>query len=333
MNNSKSIDETNSNHLLKSNSNRFVIFPIKYLDIWELAEKHTKAIWHASEIDLVLDKQHWVLLNGNEQHFIKYVLAFFAGSDGIVMENLCVKFFNEIQIPEARSFYSVQIFMENIHSITYSRLIDTFIEDNNEKNKLFNSINTVPSIKKKADWAIKWINSTDDFAIRLVAFAAVEGIFFSGSFCCIYWLNERGIMPGLCKSNEFIARDEGLHTDFACLLYNKHISHDMKLSQNKIHDIISESVEIEIEFITESLPCNLLGMNSELMKEYIKFVANRLVLQLGHDIIFLNCNQPFGFMDRICLDNKTNFFEARVSEYQINNIACDINNININSDF
>jgi ribonucleoside-diphosphate reductase beta chain len=211
-----------------------------------------------------------------------------------------------------------------------SQLIDTYITDAKEKNKLFNAIHTIPSIKKKSEWAIKWIQSSDNFATRLVAFAAVEGIFFSGSFCCIYWLNERGVLPGLCKSNEFIARDEGMHTDFACLLYKNYINN--KLSDSKIHEIIKEAVEIETEFITESLPCNLLGMNAGLMKQYIKFVANRLILQLGHKELY-NCKQPFGFMDRICLDSKTNFFEARVTEYQMEVSPNELNTINFNNSF
>jgi ribonucleotide reductase beta subunit family protein with ferritin-like domain len=318
-------------YLLKENPNRFVIFPIKHNDLWEAFQSHRKAIWFEHEIDLVPDLAHWQKLNEGEQYFIKHVLAFFAASDGIIMENLGVRFFDEIQIPEARAFYSMQLFMENIHSIMYSQLIDTYISDASEKDSLFRAVDTMPSIKRKADWAIKWIQSTDSFATRLVAFAAVEGIFFSGSFCCIYWLNERGVMPGLCKSNEFIARDEGMHTDFACLLYKNYIAN--KLSNEKIHEIILDAVEIESEFITESLPCNLLGMNSELMKQYIKFVANRLILQLGHKELYPDCKQPFGFMDRICLDSKTNFFEARVSEYQKEVITSGIDTMNFDGAF
>lgn len=302
-------------YLLSENPNRYVIFPVKHNDIWEMFQKHRKALWFETEIDLVPDLKYWKKLNNNEQFFIKNVLAFFAASDGIVMENLGVRFFNEIQIPEVRSFYSVQMFMENIHSIMYSQLIDTYISDINEKDRLFRAVETVPSIKKKANWCIKWIKSNDQFVVRLVSFAIVEGIFFSGSFCCIYWLKERGVMPGLCLSNDFIARDEGMHTEFACLLYNKYISN--KLSDETIHNIMKEAVEIETEFITESLPCNLLGMNSVLMTQYIKFVANRLLIQLGHSEMYPTCTQPFSFMDRICLDGKTNFFESRVSEYQM----------------
>lgn len=320
-----------SEYLLKENSNRFVMFPVKHNDIWEAFQNHRKAIWFEHEIDLVPDLKDWQKLKDGEKYFIKHVLAFFASSDGIVMENLGVRFFDEIQIPEARAFYSIQLFIENIHSIMYSQLIDTYISDAKEKDSLFRAVETIPSIKRKADWAMKWIKSSDSFATRLVAFAAVEGIFFSGSFCCIYWLNERGIMPGLCKSNEFIARDEGMHTDFACLLYKNYINN--KLPDNKLYEIISNAVEIESEFITESLPCNLLGMNSELMKQYIKYVANRLVIQLGYNEIYPNCIQPFGFMDRICLDSKTNFFESRVSEYQKEVVSTGIDNMNFNDSF
>jgi ribonucleoside-diphosphate reductase beta chain len=321
----------NGEYLLRENPQRFVIFPIKHNDIWEAFQNHRKAFWVESEVDLTTDLKDWDNLNDNERHFIKNVLAFFAASDGIVMENLGVRFFGDIQIPEARCFYSMQMLMESIHGIMYSQLIDTYITDANEKHKLFNAIDTIPSVKKKGEWAIKWIQSADDFATRLIAFAAVEGIFFSGSFCCIYWLNECGKMPGLCKSNDFIARDEGMHTDFACLLYNKYIEN--KLSDEQVHEIISDAVEIETEFITESLPCNLLGMNADLMKQYIKYVANRLVVQLGHAELYPESKQPFGFMDRICLDNKTNFFESRVTEYQkdLSNVALD--ELNLNSAF
>lgn len=301
-------------YLLQYNPDRFVMFPIKHHDIWEAFQNHRKAFWIESEIDLIPDLKDWQKLSDNERHFIKHVLAFFAASDGIIIENLSMRFLNDIQIPEARAFYSMQLFMENIHSIMYSQLLDTYITNQIEKNKLFKAIETIPSIKKKSDWACKWIDSTKNFATRLVAFAAVEGIFFSGSFCCIYWLNESGRLPGLCKSNDFIARDEGMHTDFACLLYTKYIVN--KLTDKEVYEIIKEAVEIETEFITESLPCNLLGMNSTLMKQYIKFVADRLMLQLGHKSVY-NCKQPFSFMDRICLESKTNFFESRVTEYQM----------------
>ena len=320
-----------SEPLLENNPQRFVMFPIKFEPIWNEYLKHRNAFWNENEIDLVPDLNDWEKLNDNEKHFIKNVLAFFAASDGIVMENIGLRFFKEIQIPEVRAFYSMQLFIENIHSIMYSQLIDTYIKDSNEKKRIFNAIETVPSIKKKAEWAIKWLESIDDFPSRLVAFAAVEGIFFSGSFCCIYWLNEKGVMPGLCKSNEFIARDEGLHTDFACLLYNNYVKN--KLSYENIKKIINEAVDIEIEFITESLPCNLLGMNSEKMKEYIKFVANRLVIQLGYKEIYENCNQPFAFMERICLETKTNFFEGRPTDYQICSEKNSLEKLNLSSEF
>jgi ribonucleoside-diphosphate reductase beta chain len=329
--NSSEVKTMEDEYLLKENPNRFVIFPIKHPDIWEAFQKHRRAFWVESEVDLTPDLKDWEILSDNEKHFIKNILAFFAASDGIVMENLGVRFFKDIQIPEARCFYSIQMLMESIHGIMYSQLIDTYVSDADEKNKLFNAIETIPSVKRKADWACKWIDSDDTFATRLVAFAAVEGIFFSGSFCCIYWLNESGRMPGLCKSNDFIARDEGMHTDFACLLYSKYVNN--KLTDERIHEIISEAVNIEIEFITESLPCDLLGMNAELMKQYIKYVANRLVLQLGHSEIFPNTKQPFGFMDRICLDGKTNFFEARVSEYQMDLSKTTLDKLSLDNDF
>ena len=327
--NSKPIDK--EEYLLKENPNRFVIFPIKHNDIWESFQTHRKAFWVESEVDLTVDLKDWNLLNNNEKHFIKNVLAFFAASDGIIMENLGARFIKDIQIPEARCFYSMQMLAESIHSIMYSQLIDTYISDSSEKNNLFNAIHTIPSVKKKGEWACKWISSNDNFATRLIAFAAVEGIFFSGSFCCIYWLNESGKMPGLCKSNDFIARDEGMHTDFAILLYSKYIQN--KLSDSDVYKIITEAVDIEIEFITESLPCNLLGMNSELMIQYIKFVANRLVLQIGHNPVFPNIKQPFGFMDRICLENKTNFFESRVTEYQKDISIIKLDELKLNDSF
>jgi len=317
--------------LLEDNPQRFVIFPVKYPDMWEAFQKHRKAFWVESEVDLTPDLKDWINLTNNERHFIKNVLAFFAASDGIVMENLGIRFFKDIQIPEARCFYSMQMMMESIHSIMYSQLIDTYVTNQKEKTDLFNAIETIPSVKRKAEWAIKWINSDASFATRLVAFAAVEGIFFSGSFCCIYWLNESGKMPGLCKSNDFIARDEGMHTDFACLLYTKYVSN--KLSFDTISQIIDEAVEIETQFITESLPCNLLGMNSDLMKQYIKFVANRLVLQMGYSELYPNIKQPFGFMDRICLDGKTNFFESRVTEYQKDLEPVKLDDMNFDNNF
>jgi ribonucleoside-diphosphate reductase beta chain len=325
-NNVESADYTE--HILQENPNRFVVFPIQYNDIWEAFQTHRKAMWVESEIDLTTDQNDWSNLNDNEKHFIKNVLAFFAASDGIVLENLSVRFANEVQYPEARCFYSIQTFMETIHSIMYSQLIETYITDNAEKMKVFRSIENTPAIKKKADWAMNWISSDTSFATRLIAFAIVEGVFFSGSFCCIYWLNESGRMPGLCKSNDFIARDEGMHTDFACLLYRKYIT--KKLTDSEVHTIFKDAVAIEMEFITESLPCSLLGMNSKLMCEYIKFVANRLVLQLGHTSLYPDAKQPFSFMDRICLENKTNFFEGRVSEYQMQMTATNLNELSFN---
>lgn len=329
-NNKKSNEKSQAEYLTKENPNRFVIFPIKHNDMWEMFQKHRQTFWVENEVDLESDLLDWEKLSINEQHFIKMVLAFFASSDGIVMENIGLKFFQEVQIPEARAFYSIQLLMESIHSIMYSQLIDTYISDNNEKNTLFNSIENFPSIKQKADWAMKYINDSDNFATRLIAFACVEGIFFSGSFCAIYWLNERGIMPGLCKSNEFISRDEGLHTDFACLLYRKYIIN--KLDYADVKNIVETAVNIEIEFITESLPCSLLGMNSTNMCEYIKFVANRLVIQLGYSAIYENTIQPFDFMNRICLENKTNFFEGKVSEYSKNIDTIKIDDMSFNDD-
>jgi len=300
--------------LLKENPNRYVLFPIKYDKIWDLYKKQQKCYWQAEEMKLNEDMNDWNLkLNDDEKYFIKNVLAFFAGSDGIVLENLGTRFLTEVQIPEARCFYGFQLMMENIHSETYSLLIDTFIQDKVEKKRLFNAIEEIDCIKKKANWAIKWINDKDStFALRLIAFAVVEGIFFSGSFCSIFWLKERGLMPGLTFSNELIARDEGMHTDFACLLYSM-LSN--KLSQKVIFNIIQEAVDIEKSFITESLPCNLIGMNSSLMTEYIEFVADRLLQQLGYNKLY-NANNPFPFMEMISIDSKVNFFEKRNEAYR-----------------
>jgi ribonucleotide reductase beta subunit family protein with ferritin-like domain len=298
--------------LLKENPNRFVIFPIRYDDIWNMYKKQVALFWTVEEIDLEKDANDWIKLNNNEQHFIKYVLAFFAASDGIILENLGTRFMREIQIPEAKAFYAFQISMETIHSEMYSLLIDTYIKDNSEKDFLFNAITNIPCVKKKADWALKWIQDGEsNFAKRLVAFATIEGIFFSGSFCAIFWLKERGLMPGLCTSNEFISRDEGLHTEFAVLLYS-HLQN--KLSKDELYLLIKEAVNIEQEFITEALPCNLIGMNMVLMKNYIEFVADRLIVQLGYEKIYNTIN-PFQFMERISVEGKTNFFEKRVSEY------------------
>ena len=305
--------------LLKENPNRFTTFPVQYVDIWDMYKKAEKAIWHVSEVNLMHDLADWERLTSEQKHFIKYVLAFFAGSDGIVNENLALRFFNEIQCPEARCFYGTQIFIENIHSEMYSRLLDVYIGDTKEKKFLFDAIYTIPCIGKKARWALKWIGSNVSFATRLIAFAIVEGIFFSGSFCAIYWLNESGVMRGLAKANDFIARDEGLHTEFATVLYKYIVN---RLSQEEAETIVREAVAIESEFITEALPCQLLGMNAEAMKKYIQFVADRLLKQLGYSSIY-NAEQPFEFMDRIALRNKSNFFEDEPSEYARNLVAAE----------
>lgn len=300
--------------ILRENPNRFTLFPIMKPKLFQKYKQHVSVFWTTEEIDLAKDLKDWVKLNSNEQHFIKNVLAFFAGSDGIIQENIAARFMNEVQLSEARQFYSVQLMMEAIHSETYSLLIDTYIDDKSEKLHLFQAIQTVSCVKKKAEWAQKWIATTEEnFATRLVAFAVVEGIFFSGSFCAIYWLKERGLMPGLTTSNEFIARDEGLHTDFACALYEEI---EKKLPRAKVHKIIREAVDIERQFITESLPCSLIGMNSELMTDYIKFVADRLSSQLGYGKIYSATN-PFDFMERISLEGKDNFFEKRVTNYAL----------------
>ena len=298
--------------LLTENPERFVLFPIKYGDIWEFYKKAEASFWTAEEIDLSQDFNDWAKLNEGEQHFVKHVLAFFAASDGIVNENLAEKFLAEVQIPEARCFYGFQIAIENIHSETYSLLIDTYIKDPQEKHKLLHAIDTVPAVEKKARWALRWINDAD-FAERIVAFAAVEGIFFSGSFCSIFWLKKRGLMPGLSFSNELISRDEGLHCDFACLLYKNYLQD--KLSEDRIREIICGAVAIEKEFICEALPVSLIGMNAQLMSQYIEFVADRLLVALGYDKVYFAEN-PFDFMELISLQGKTNFFEKRVAEYQ-----------------
>jgi ribonucleoside-diphosphate reductase beta chain len=297
--------------LLRENKERFVLLPIKYPDIWEMYKKHEASFWTAEEIDLSADQKDWEGMNDGERHFIKHVLAFFAASDGIVNENLAVNFMSEVQLPEARCFYGFQIMMENIHSETYALLIDSYIKDPAEKAKLFNAIETVPAVKKKAEWALRWIDK-GNFAERLVAFAAVEGIFFSGSFCSIFWLKKRGLMPGLSFSNELISRDEGLHCEFACLLYSM-LSN--KLSNEEVREIIMDAVRIEKEFITESLPVRLIGMNADLMQQYIEFVADRWIGALGYPKIY-NATNPFDFMEMISLQGKTNFFEKRVGDYQ-----------------
>ena len=297
--------------LLKENKDRFVILPINYPKIWEMYKKHEASFWTAEEIDLSGDLQHWAKLDDGERHFISHVLAFFAASDGIVNENLAVNFMSEVQLPEARCFYGLQIMMENIHSETYALLIDTYIKDPFEKNRLFHAIDTVPAVKRKAEWALRWIEN-GNFAERLVAFAAVEGIFFSGSFCSIFWLKKRGLMPGLTFSNELISRDEGMHCEFACLLYSML---NNKLSEEAVHGIIKDAVEIEKEFITEALPVALIGMNAKLMQQYIEFVADRWLRELGYAKIY-NATNPFDFMEMISLEGKTNFFEKRVGDYQ-----------------
>ena len=308
------MSKNNLEPLLTPDENRFVMFPIKYEDIWSMYQKQVDCFWRPEEIDLSKDSAHWDALNKDEQYFISMILAFFAASDGIVLENLAQRFMSDVQVSEARAFYGFQIAMENIHSNTYSNLIETYIKDKDEKSKLFNAISNYPCIKKKSDWAQKWIHDNrSSFATRLVAFACVEGIFFSGAFCSIFWLKKRGLMPGLTFSNELISRDEALHCEFAILLYSKLIK---KMDKNRIHDIIKEAVEIEIEFICEALPCRLIGMNSQLMTQYIKFVADRLSLQLGYKKIY-NVINPFDFMEMISIESKTNFFERRNDSYAL----------------
>ncbi len=298
--------------ILKENSNRFVLFPIQHDDIWQFYKKAEASFWTAEEIDLGQDLKDWKGLTDGERHFITHVLAFFAASDGIVNENLAENFVAEVQYTEAKFFYGFQIAIENIHSETYSLLIDTYVKDPKEKDHLFNAIETMDCVKKKADWALRWIDE-GSFAERLIAFAAVEGIFFSGSFCSIFWMKKRGLMPGLSFSNELISRDEGLHCDFACLLYNNHLIH--KLAPETVQKIIADAVEIEKEFVTDALPVKLIGMNSDLMCQYIEFVADRLLMELGCPKIYESSN-PFDFMEMISLQGKTNFFEKRVGEYQ-----------------
>ncbi|MFC0185784.1 ribonucleoside-diphosphate reductase beta chain [Pseudarcicella hirudinis] len=298
--------------LLLEDPNRFVLFPIKHNDIWQFYKKAEASFWTAEEIDLSQDLADWAKLNEGEKHFISHVLAFFAASDGIVNENLAQNFLSEVQYAEAKCFYGFQVMMENIHSETYSLLIDTYIKNPVEKDKMLRAIDTIPCVQKKAEWALRWIES-DSFAERLIAFAAVEGIFFSGSFCSIFWLKKRGLMPGLSFSNELISRDEGLHCDFACLLYTDHIKN--QLSKERVYEIILDAVKIEKEFVTDALPVSLIGMNAELMCQYIEFVADRLLVSLGCEKQF-NAINPFDFMEMISLQGKTNFFEKRVAEYQ-----------------
>ena len=327
-----SIDKKHDNDelLLKKNGKRFVLFPVIYNDVYELYKKAESSFWTANEIDLSKDISDWEKLNNDEKHFIKNIIGFFAGSDGIIMENLACRFMNEIQIPEARAFYSYQIFNESIHSETYSLLIDTYIKDNEEKEKIFNSIENIPSVAKKAYWAYKWIENKDvSFSIRLIAFAIVEGIFFSGSFCAIYWIKKRGLLPGLTFSNELISKDEGMHCEFATLLYSMIKN---RVDENIVHEIFHEAVEIEKEFITDSIKCNMIGMNSELMKQYIEFVSDRLLVQLGYNRIW-NVENPFDFMELISLRPKSNFFEVRVGEYAKSKISESSTNFELSNDF
>ncbi|MDA9308897.1 ribonucleotide-diphosphate reductase subunit beta [Flavobacteriaceae bacterium] len=323
-----------SEPILEKNEGRFVIFPIQHHDIWEWYKKSEASFWTAEEIDLHQDLTDWTSkLNEDERYFIKHILAFFAASDGIVNENLAENFVNEVQYSEAKFFYGFQIMMENIHSETYSLLIDTYVKDDVEKDQLFNAIENFPAIKKKADWALKWIDSPS-FAERLIAFAAVEGIFFSGAFCSIFWLKKRGIMPGLTFSNELISRDEGVHCDFAVHLHNHHLVN--KVPKDRIRSIIVDALNIEREFITESLPASLIGMNSNLMTQYLEFVTDRLLVELQCEKEF-NTKNPFDFMDMISLQGKTNFFEKRVAEYQkagvANSTDKEANKISFDADF
>ena len=325
-------DKSNDNDeiLLKPNMKRFVLFPIVYNDIYQLYKKAESAFWTANEIDLSKDMNDWEKLNSDEQNFIKNIIGFFAGSDGIIMENLAARFINEIQIPEARAFYSYQIFNESIHSETYSLLIDTYIKDIEEKEKIFNSIKYIPSVSKKAAWAYKWIQNKEvSFATRLIAFSIVEGVFFSGSFCAIYWIKKRGLLPGLTFSNELISRDEGMHCELAIMLYGMIKN---KVDKDIIKEIFYEAVEIEKEFITDSIPCAMIGMNSDLMKQYIEFVSDRLLIQLGYEKLW-NSSNPFDFMELISLRSKSNFFELRVGEYSKSKIGENSTNFDMSDDF
>ncbi|XP_034193515.1 ribonucleoside-diphosphate reductase subunit M2 isoform X1 [Osmia lignaria lignaria] len=318
--------------LLKENPRRFVVFPIQWPDIWQMYKKAEASFWTVEEVDLSKDTFDWDRLNASEKHFISHVLAFFAASDGIVNENLVERFSQEVQITEARCFYGFQVAMENVHSEMYSLLIDTYIADANERDFLFNAIENLPCVAKKANWALNWINhETATFPERVVAFAAVEGIFFSGSFAAIFWLKKRGLMPGLTFSNELISRDEGLHCDFACLLF-KHIV--QKPSVERVTSIIKDAVEIEQEFLTDALPVEMIGMNCKLMCQYIEFVADRLLVELGCQKIYMSEN-PFDFMEHISLEGKTNFFEKKVGEYQKWGIMQDKieSNFTLNADF
>jgi ribonucleoside-diphosphate reductase subunit M2 len=323
---SKNVNEP----LLNPDDNRFVMFPIKYDDVWQMYKKQVDCFWRAEEIDLSKDLAHWDLLTHDEKHFLSMILAFFAASDGIVLENLGLRFMNEVQISEARAFYGFQIAMENIHSQTYSLLIETYIKNTEEKDKLFRALENFDCIKKKGDWAQKWIkDNRSGFATRLIAFACVEGIFFSGAFCSIYWMKKRGLMPGLTFSNELISRDEALHCEFAVLLYSKLVN---KVKKSRVHEIIKEAVEIETEFICEALPCRLIGMNSQLMTQYIQFCADRLCVQLGYDKIY-NVGNPFDFMELISLEGKVNFFERYNDSYALATKTKDDNTFEFSEDF
>tara|TARA_X000000368_G_scaffold416174_1_gene409505 strand:- start:18110 stop:19090 length:981 start_codon:yes stop_codon:yes gene_type:complete len=306
--------------LLHEDENRFVLFPIEYQDVYDMYKKQLDCFWRVDEVDLSKDMKSWETLNKDEKYFISMILAFFAASDGIVVENLGSRFMNDVQVSEARAFYAFQIAMEMIHSEMYSLLIEKYITDREEKSRLFNALNEFPCIKRKGDWALKWIqDKRSSFASRLVAFACVEGIFFSGAFCSIYWLKNRGLMPGLTFSNELISRDEALHTEFAILLYSKLVK---KLDKKRVYEIVKEAVDIEKDFIVNALPCRLVGMNSDLMGQYIEFVADRLVVQLGYEKIY-NKENPFAFMEMISMEGKTNFFEKRVGEYALANKKVD----------
>jgi ribonucleoside-diphosphate reductase subunit M2 len=324
------MSKNNLEPLLAPDDNRFVMFPIQDQDIWKMYKKQVDCFWRAEEIDLSKDQTHWDALENDERYFISMILAFFAASDGIVLENLAARFMTDVQLSEARAFYGFQIAMENIHNESYSLLIESYIKNTEEKNRLFHAIDNFPCIKKKSDWAQKWMHDNrSSFATRLVAFACVEGIFFSGAFCSIYWLKKRGLMPGLTFSNELISRDEALHTEFAVLLYNKLLK---RMTKARIHEIIKEAVEIETEFICQALPCRLIGMNSQLMTQYIQFVADRLCLQLGYDKIY-NVTNPFDFMELISLESKTNFFEKRVDSYALAEKTKAVDVFEFNADF
>ncbi|KAK9120099.1 hypothetical protein Scep_018192 [Stephania cephalantha] len=313
--------------LLAPNPDRFCMFPIEYPEIWEMYKKAEASFWTAEEVDLSEDHRHWESLTQGEKHFITHVLAFFAASDGIVLENLASRFMKEVQVSEARAFYGFQIAIENIHSEMYSLLLESYIKDSAEKSRLFRAVDTIPCVAKKADWAMKWIDGSETFGERLIAFACVEGIFFSGSFCAIFWLKKRGLMPGLTFSNELISRDEGLHCDFACLLYGLLKT---KVSEERVRGIVGEAVEIEREFVCDALPCALVGMNGDLMCRYIEFVADRLMGALGCNKLY-NVRNPFDWMELISLQGKTNFFEKRVGDYQKANVMSSLNANNADS--